>query len=144
MEPPAKRLRLLQSVDVDETAPEYIRKKEEAKAVLKNRFENIFAKYENIPQHIPDVLHMQTGELLVDNGHIKRAGKDKAVLEGFEMLGEVISSDTIHNGLEAYDVDSEDELAPSLASKFLGLEGDNWNKPDEPRAKVCFVPSNCT
>ena len=61
MEPPAKRLRLLQSVEVDETNPDYIREKAQAQAQLKSRFESLFAKYENMPESMSDEIDMRTG-----------------------------------------------------------------------------------
>lgn len=112
MEPPTKRLRILQSVEVDENDPEYVRQKQVAQTVLKNQFENIFAKYEHMPASRSDEIDMLTGKLVVDRGHLRSLENDKRGWQSAQFLDDLMA-----DNLDDYDEDSSDELAPLEASQ---------------------------
>jgi hypothetical protein len=76
MHPPAERLRILQSVEVDETNPDYIAAKAKQRAKLKDKFESLFSKYEALPDAMTDEIDMRTGEIVVDRGHMRRLNKE--------------------------------------------------------------------
>ncbi|PSN63481.1 hypothetical protein BS50DRAFT_577220 [Corynespora cassiicola Philippines] len=114
MEPPAKRLRLLQSVEVDETNPDYIREKAQAQAQLKSRFESLFAKYENMPESMSDEIDMRTGKVVVDRGHCRRLQRNPHALRRAQFLDDWISDEPegkVTGDGECNEQD-EDELAP--------------------------------
>ncbi|KAF2707510.1 hypothetical protein K504DRAFT_37328 [Pleomassaria siparia CBS 279.74] len=120
MEPPAKRLRILKSVDVDEDSSEYIRKKREAEAQLKNQFESIFAKYENMPESMTDEVDMVTGTVVVDRGHLRSLQNQPSALRAANFLEDLLVDSAepgaINAGHEDYE-DDTDELAPPESLK---------------------------
>ncbi|KAF2869346.1 hypothetical protein BDV95DRAFT_640904 [Massariosphaeria phaeospora] len=119
MEPPAKRLRILQSVEVDEANPDYMRKKQEGQAKLQSRFESIFKKYANMPESMSDEIDMRTGTLVVDRGHLR--GLQKRRWKASQFLEDLVADDLSDTPGETYaqdiaddqdDQDDRDELAP--------------------------------
>ena len=121
MEPPTKRLRILKSVEVDEDNPEYIRKKREAEAQLKNQFESIFAKYENMAEDMSDEIDMVRGTVVVDRGHLRSlAGKPNA-MRAADFLEDLLVSDRPGGVIDGYDEDEIDELAPPEPPKKTSI-----------------------
>ncbi|CAI6331618.1 unnamed protein product [Periconia digitata] len=120
MAPPAKRLRIMQSVEVDEADPDYLAARAKATAKLKNKFESIFAKYEAMPEAMTDEINMRTGEIVVDRGHLRKLDREycsrrkQGVLDGWiaDQLADEVGDD---GDEEESDLDSRDELAPSLS-----------------------------
>ncbi|KAF2797634.1 hypothetical protein K505DRAFT_372336 [Melanomma pulvis-pyrius CBS 109.77] len=113
MEPPAKRLRILKSVDVDQSNPEYIRKKREAEAQLRSQFESIFAKYESMPESMSDEIDMVTGTVVVDRGHLRGLAGNPNALRAADFLEDLLGDDTAPNRvIDGYGDDDIDELAP--------------------------------
>jgi hypothetical protein len=136
MEPPPKRLRILQSAEVDEDNPGFIRSQQHGQAVLKNKFERIFAKYENMPESRSDEIDMKTGKLVVDRGHLRRLEKSKRSLDSAQFLNDLIS-DNVHS-YTGGDSDSSDELAPTQAVKKRVPEVGAKDKVEEPTPQVCL------
>ncbi|KAF2682700.1 hypothetical protein K458DRAFT_488460 [Lentithecium fluviatile CBS 122367] len=138
MEPPAKRLRILQSVEVDETNPDYIAAKEKQRAKLKGKFENIFTKYEALPEAMTDEIDMRTGEIVVDRGHMRRLNREYLQRLGRrgrrpgQLLDDLIRDGpddaTNDDDEESTEEDARDELAPS--------------KSPEPRNRKRDAPKN--
>jgi hypothetical protein len=119
MDPPAKRLRILQSVEVDETNPDYIAAKQKQQHKLKGRFESIFAKYEGMHESMSDEIDLKTGQVVVDRGHVRRVQRQMlqkaTLLDNF--LEPALGQEETPEGEEEH-VQSEDELAPTqLPSK---------------------------
>jgi hypothetical protein len=135
MEPPRKRMRLFQSVDVDEDNPDYIHDKQKSEAVLKNKFENIFAKYENMPESRSDEIDMLTGDIVVDRGHVRSLQTNKRTWEAAQFLGDLMA-DRVGDTFEELDEDSEDELAPSEASRSPEAVDPGQRKPDVQRPQA--------
>ncbi|KAF3001519.1 hypothetical protein E8E13_009257 [Curvularia kusanoi] len=119
MEPPAKRLRILQSVEVDETNPEYIEAKQKQQQKFKSRLERIFDKYANMHESMSDEIDFKTGKLVVDRGHIRRVQRQmqrKGPSLVDNLLEPALDQDRDSEG-EEEQVESEDELAPTQAAK---------------------------
>jgi hypothetical protein len=117
MEPPAKRLRILRSIEVDETNPDYVDAKQKQEQKFKGRLESIFAKFEKMHDSMSDEIDMMgNGEIVVDRGHMRRLARqvDRKETVLLDTLG-------LGNGAPAEDAsddeevceDSEDELAPT-------------------------------
>ncbi|PVH99208.1 hypothetical protein DM02DRAFT_672864 [Periconia macrospinosa] len=120
MEPPAKRLRIMQSVEVDESNPEYIAAKARANAKLKNKFESIFAKYQVMPEAMTDEIDIRTGEIVVDRGHLRRLDKEyrrrRKPGQAQGLLDDLIAdqlADQLEDDDDEEEEDTRDELAPS-------------------------------
>ncbi|KAF2253157.1 hypothetical protein BU26DRAFT_515534 [Trematosphaeria pertusa] len=118
MEPPAKRLRILQSVEVDESNPDYIAAKEKEKARLKSRFESIFSKFEAIPAAMSDEISMRTGEIVVDRGHYRRLNREYKQRHGrraTQLLDDLMADELpeVSDEEDGSGEDAKDELAPS-------------------------------
>ncbi|KAF2847867.1 hypothetical protein T440DRAFT_470678 [Plenodomus tracheiphilus IPT5] len=122
MEPPAKRLRILQAVDVDEENEEYINAKKAQEEKLKSRMESIFAKYENMHDSNSDIIDMKKNEVVLDRGHLRRLQRQSARNETslLDTLGYSASKEEDFPPAED-DIDhkeeSEDELAPTQRPK---------------------------
>ncbi|KAH6879275.1 hypothetical protein BKA58DRAFT_378977 [Alternaria rosae] len=118
MEPPAKRMRILQSVEVDEDNAEYIKAKQKQQQKLKSRFESIFDKFANMNDSQSDEIDMKTNRVVVDRGHLRRLkrqanGKEKTLLESIVMgSGSHLEEEEEDDEEEGDGDDSEDELAP--------------------------------
>lgn len=114
METPAKRLRILQSVEVDETNPDYVAAKHKQQQKFKSRLEMIFEKYGNMHESMSDEIHFKTGKVVVDRGHIRRMQRQltrdgPTLVDNF--LGSAPEEDN-DSGEGDEQVGSEDELAP--------------------------------
>ena len=72
MEPPAKRMRILQSAEVDEENEEYINAKRKQQQKLKGRLESIFDKYGSMHESMSDEIDMTSNRIVVDRGHLRR------------------------------------------------------------------------
>lgn len=113
MEPPAKELRILQSVEVDETDANYIAAKQKQQQKLKGTLESIFEKYEAMHESMSDEVSMRTGRVVVDRGHIRREERKwrRASPQSIESMLEGLS------GYSEEQPESEDELAPTQGRK---------------------------
>ena len=119
MEPPAKRLRILQSVEVDETNPEYIEAKQKQQQRFKSRLERIFDKYGNMHESMSDEIDFRTGKVVVDRGHIRRVQRQ------MQRKGPSLVDNLLEPALaqaegseeEEEQVESEDELAPTQTAR---------------------------
>jgi len=117
MEPPAKRMRLLHSVEVDEDNAEYIKAKQKQQQKLKSRFESIFEKFGNMNPSQSDEIDFNTNRVVVDRGHLRRLkrrvnGKEKTLLESIVMGDGSQSEDDGDDEEKGEGEDSADELAP--------------------------------
>ncbi|KAL5121224.1 hypothetical protein ACEQ8H_000692 [Pleosporales sp. CAS-2024a] len=116
MERPAKRLRILQSLDVDETHPDYVHAQQKQQKRFKGRLESIFAKYENMHASMSDEIDIQANKMVVDRGHLRRLARqahrqDMTLLNSLALgAGPELDDDTEE---EKECDDSEDELAPT-------------------------------
>ncbi|KAF2437401.1 hypothetical protein P171DRAFT_437795 [Karstenula rhodostoma CBS 690.94] len=128
MEPPAKRMRILQSIgvdEVDESNPEYIKGKQQNGERLKNKFEAIFAKFGAMSDMMSDELDMRgEGSVVVDRGHMKkldkeyrnRLGRRTRMPEDEHQLVDDLFANDEEMGVEEEgeeECDEKDELAPS-------------------------------
>jgi hypothetical protein len=123
MEPPAKRMRILQSVEVDEDNVEYIKAKQRQQQKLKSRFESIFEKFGNMNPSQSDEIDMKTNTVVVDRGHLRRLkrqtnGKEKSLLENIILGAGDHLEDDDNDGEDAEGEDSEDELTLPQLVKF--------------------------
>ncbi|KAF2030010.1 hypothetical protein EK21DRAFT_66439 [Setomelanomma holmii] len=121
MEPPAKRLRILQSVEVDETNPDYVHAKQKQQQKFKGRLESIFAKYESMHESMSDEIDMRENKVVVDRGHLRRLvrqanRKETILLDNLGLAaGKELEEDQPES--EPEEGDSEDELAPTQPVK---------------------------
>jgi rubredoxin len=121
MEPSTKRLRILQSLEVDETNPDYVQAKQKQQQKLKGRFESIFEKYGNMHESMSDVIDMRENRVVEDNGHIRRLNrrlnrKEAKLLDIFGLAaGKEVEDEQSDSGQDGQD--SEDELAPTQPVK---------------------------
>nr|POF07809.1 uncharacterized protein pb1a10.02 [Quercus suber] len=97
------------------STPELEREREENKKRLKSRFEQIFEKYEHDFTGIGDEIDLETGEVIVDNGHIARMkheadpGTGKSTEDTDMIIGDVCS--TSEDEDTAYDSDEYTEIS---------------------------------
>jgi hypothetical protein len=116
MEPPSKRLRILRSVEVDETNPDYINAKQQQQQKFKSRLESIFAKYENMHESMSDEIDMRENKVVVDRGHLRRlarkVNRNETVLLDNLGMGNHPEPEEEEGEGEA-EGGSEDELAPT-------------------------------
>lgn len=120
MEPPAKRLRMLKSVEVDEENPDYVTAKREQQEKFKGRLESIFAKFENMHESMSDEIDMRENKVVVDRGHLRRLvrqvnRKETTLLDNLGMAAGERMDDV--SGDEDEGDNSEDELAPTQLPK---------------------------
>ncbi|KAF2736657.1 hypothetical protein EJ04DRAFT_521870 [Polyplosphaeria fusca] len=105
----AQRMRLVQSLDVDDTNPDYIRKKEQGMVQLKNSFDAIIDKYENMPTAMSDEIDMHSGKIVVDRGHLRSIAEQEHTMQAAQFLDDFLNDDSTRNvNIE----DDTDELAP--------------------------------
>lgn len=119
IEPPAKRLRILQSVEVDETNPDYIEAKHKQQQKFKGRLERIFEKYGSMHESMSDEIDFTTGKVVVDRGHIRRVQRQmlrKGPSLVDNLLEPSLEQEERSEG-EGGEVESEDELAPIQTAK---------------------------
>lgn len=144
MEPPAKRLRILQSVDVDETDPGYINAKQKQQRKFKGRLESIFAKYETMHESMSDEIDMNENKVVVDRGHLRRLlrqvnRKETVLLDnlGLEAGREpAFEEEEAESEKEDGDEDSEDELAPTQLPKSSKKEKQHQQTPAQKGAST--------
>lgn len=119
IKPPAKRLRILRSVEVDETNPDYIAAKQKQQEKFKGRLEKLFAKYGDMHESMSDEIDFNTGEVVVDRGHLRRVqrqmGRKGPGLLDSLLAPELQQEDTPEE--EEVQAESEDELAPTQTRK---------------------------
>ena len=138
MEPPAKRMRILHSVEVDEDNAEYIKAKQKQQQKLKSRFESIFEKFGNMNPSQSDEIDFNTNRVVVDRGHLRRIkrqanGKEKTLLESI-VMGSGSHLEDEEDEQEGEGEDSVDELAPPqlVKPKAAGSpEQDTSKQPTE-------------
>lgn len=123
MEPPAKRMRIWQSVEVDEENVEYIKAKQKQQQKFKGRLESIFEKYGNMHESMSDEIDMATNRVVVDRGHLRRlkrqVGRKETML--LDTLGLAVEKEPEHGSEDEENAeDSEDELAPTQPGKSNG------------------------
>lgn len=121
MEPPAKRLRILRSVEVDETNPDYIAAKSKQQEKFKGRLEKLFAKYGDMHESMSDEIDFNTGKVVVDRGHLRRVQrqmkrKGPGLLDSL-LAPESQKEDSPEGEEEGGQTESEDELAPTQSRK---------------------------
>lgn len=133
MAPPLGRLRVLQSLEVDEDDAEYQRKKQETQQTLKSTFEAIFEKYSNVADHETDEVDLHAGTIVVDNGHLRKLAKDPKVRERWMALGEIMEDE-----FEDGDSDSEDELAELAMPPITIRRKVSSSEPASSPLQVCF------
>jgi hypothetical protein len=120
MEPPTKRMRFWQSVEVDEENAEYIKAKQKQQQKFKGRLESIFEKYGNMHESMSDEIDMKTNRVVVDRGHLRRlkrqVGRKESML--LDTLGLAMEKEPDQEDEEEENAqDSEDELAPTQPVK---------------------------
>ncbi|KAF3051500.1 hypothetical protein E8E11_003034 [Didymella keratinophila] len=121
MEPPAKRLRILRSVEVDETNPDYIAAKQKQQEKFKGRLEKLFAKYGDMHESMSDEIDFNTGKVVVDRGHLRRVQrqmkrKGPGLLDSL-LAPELQKGNSPEEEKEGGQTESEDELAPTQTRK---------------------------
>ncbi|KAL1794602.1 hypothetical protein ACET3X_006418 [Alternaria dauci] len=142
MEPPRKRMRILQPVEVDEDNVEYIKAKQQQEQKLKSRFESIFEKFGNMHESQSDEIDFTTNRVVVDRGHLRRIkrrfnGKEKGLVD--TMLMSSMDNLGYSEDEEAGEGDSEDELAlPQLAKSKTTVPPEQ----DMSKRQVELTPTN--
>lgn len=121
MEPPVKRLRILRSVEVDETNPDYIAAKQKQEEKFKGRLEKLFTKYGDMHESMSDEIDFNTGKVVVDRGHLRRVQrqmkrKGPGLLDSL-LASELQGEDSPEDQEEGGQTESEDELAPTQTRK---------------------------
>jgi len=146
MDTPAKRLRILQSVEVDETNPEYIEAKQKQEQRFKSKLERIFDKYGSMHDSMSDEIDFKTGKVVVDRGHIRRIQRQltrngPTLVDNF--LGPALEEDNVSREDEEQ-VGSEDELAPTqtLKRKRDSVEVSNDNAEISAQRNIAFVATS--
>jgi hypothetical protein len=121
MEPPPKRLRILQSADVDETNPDYVEAKQKQQQKFKGRLESIFAKFEGMHESMSDEIDFTTNQIVVDRGHLRRLDRQEKRQPG-SILNEFLGAGPAHDDVseQSGGDESEDELAPTQVPKATG------------------------
>jgi hypothetical protein len=145
MEPPAKRMRILQSVEVDEENPDYIEAKQKQARKFKGTLEALFEKYGNMHESMSDEIDMKSNSVVVDRGHLRRlkrrVGRNETLL--LDTLG-LAAGDEPGEGSEEEEGggDSEDELAPTqpVKSNSGRAEGDTKRQHTETRENGAQPP----
>ncbi|KAJ4345274.1 uncharacterized protein N0V89_011404 [Didymosphaeria variabile] len=139
MEPPAKRMRILQSIgvdEVDESNPEYIKGKQQNSEWLKNKWNSIYAKYGAMPDMMSDEVDMRgNGSIVVDRGHMRkldkeyrnRLGRQRRTMmpaeDDTQLVDDMFANDKEMNlEEEEEDHDERDELAPSQSPEPAPLK----------------------
>lgn len=151
MEPPAKRIRIWQSIEVDEENAEYIKAKQRQQQKFKGRLESIFEKYGNMHESMSDEIDMVTNRVVVDRGHLRRlkrqVGRKETML--LDTLGLAVGKESRYEGEEEDEdedlQDSEDELAPTQPVKSKDkepeLDGQQTRIPDAQSPRSDNTPS---
>ncbi|KAF2187797.1 hypothetical protein K469DRAFT_749003 [Zopfia rhizophila CBS 207.26] len=116
MDPHTKPPRILKSVEVDETNPDFMRRQQGNHLLLKSRFEAIFAKFENMPEEDQDEIDLETGKVVVDRGHLRSMQDDGRRGRVMQFLGHLSDEKEQYEEYED-DGDDRDELAPTEPSE---------------------------
>ncbi|CAA9957458.1 Scm3 multi-domain protein [Pyrenophora teres f. maculata] len=123
MEPPTKRMRILQSVEVDEENEEYINAKRKQQQMFKGRLESIFDKYGSMHESMSDEIDMKLNRVVVDRGHLRRLKRQVNRKETMllDTLGLTVGHEPEEQCEDEENVeDSEDELALTQPVKSKG------------------------
>ncbi|KAI0591817.1 hypothetical protein TUN199_06366 [Pyrenophora tritici-repentis] len=124
MESPAKRMRILQSVEVDEENEEYINAKRKQQQKFKGRLESIFDKYGSMHESMSDEIDMKLNRVVVDRGHLRRLKRQVNRKETMllDTLGLTVGHEPEEQCEEEEEKveDSEDELALTQPVKSKG------------------------
>ena len=118
MGPPLKRRR----VDYNDADKELKYRRARNDQLLKSRFESIFEKYGKDFSHVGDEIDLQTGEIVVDNGHILSMRDERDTGDQSDELGEQFGA-----------------LGASSANKFVG--GDDTVRSSAEQGKNNFTGS---
>jgi hypothetical protein len=134
MEPPAKRLRILHSVEPDETDLDFIHAKQKVQQKFKGRLESIFTKYESMHESMSDEIDMRENKVVVDRGHLRRLGRQvnrketQILLDTLGLAGGKEPEEQSGDEEEA-EYESADELAPTELPKS---SSGRTKKPQQP------------
>ena len=155
MEPPLKRPRLSMFADEPENH-ELDRARIQNDLLLKNRFEAIFAKYSNDFSNIGDEIDLNTGNIIVNNGHLATMDGEKDTGNPLQRSTSPRDGQSVANGksmLRAMTVapdreDSffEDELAGDVIQSIEAIAGvitissDDEPSTDDPEADGYNTP----
>ncbi|KAF1932183.1 uncharacterized protein M421DRAFT_416914 [Didymella exigua CBS 183.55] len=116
---PAKRLRILRSVEVDETNSDYIEAKQKQQEKFKGTLEKLFAKYGDMHESMSDEIDFNTGKVVVDRGHLRRIQRQMK-RKGPGLLDSLLAPELQQEYTPEEEEDhaeSEDELAPTQTRK---------------------------
>lgn len=146
MGPPPKRLRILQSVEVDESSPDYIAAQQKQQERFKGTLESIFAKYGSMHESQSDEIDIMKGNVVVNRGHLRRAARH-GTLTASGLLNSVAAGDVPVIGEDSDEEgdseDSEDELAPTQPNKS-SAQKDNHAKRAVPLQAAQSSPAIST
>lgn len=106
MEPPAKRARIHEEVDVHEA-------RRENDLRLKSRFEDIFKKYGRDFDTVGDEIDLETGEITVNNGHLQEMDNEQDVGRGLWDDFHPDDDDDVDDGSERENPCHEEETSPT-------------------------------
>ncbi|KAL8687411.1 MAG: hypothetical protein Q9218_006410 [Villophora microphyllina] len=132
MEPPRKRRRIFTSNDPDAELHE---KRARSTLKLKSRFESIFEKYEKNFDNA-DEIDLTTGEIVIDNGHIRNMLDEKDV--GTE--GQRREPSSTEGQKQFLEGDPVEELCESVIPDSQDYETDE----DDPLATMTFHNAFCS
>ncbi|CAN9342877.1 unnamed protein product [Alternaria sp. RS040] len=149
MESPTKRMRILQSAEIDEENDEYIQAKRKQQQKFKSRLESIFEKFGNMNESQSDIIDFNTNQVVVDRGHLRRIdrqnngkGKGKGLVDTFLLSNGDSMGDSEEE--EANEGDLEDELAlPQLVKSktIVPPEQDTSKRHVEPTSPPSDNPA---
>ncbi|OQO00329.1 hypothetical protein B0A48_13676 [Cryoendolithus antarcticus] len=110
--------------DVDDPDLQQVRRKNDSK--LKSRFEHIFAKYEKDFTGVGDEIDLDTGEIIVDNGHLEsmRHEVDPGKEAGAQLV-RAFADDLEIEGAESGSDDDADEPTDAGATTEATPEADD-------------------
>ncbi|KAK6440794.1 hypothetical protein LTR95_002993, partial [Oleoguttula sp. CCFEE 5521] len=116
--------------DVDDPDLQQVRRKNDSK--LKSRFEHIFAKYEKDFTGVGDEIDLDTGEIIVDNGHLesKRHEVDPGKKSGAQLV-RAFAEDLEDEGADSGSDDDLDEPTDAGATTEATPEVDDQVETDE-------------
>jgi hypothetical protein len=124
--------------------PDLARDRRANDARLKSRFEHIFAKYGRDFEGVGDEIDLETGRIIVNNGHIARMQHEVDPGQGtsaqvLRVLGGSRQSDNVNITRDeepviedsAEDMDYDEELADVGASGYSGSDNDDEDESEE-------------
>ncbi|KAI9719981.1 MAG: hypothetical protein M1812_003106 [Candelaria pacifica] len=143
MEPPRKRQRISSPVDLGVLDPEddFLKARTQNDFRLKSTFESIFEKYSKDFSTVGDVIDLETGEIVVNNGHLRKMRDEQ---DAGKLLNMLMAAPGDYDDLGDYDAEEIERKAILAIPELEEFFADSHSRADAGgnRAAISGNPSS--